>query len=154
MKIVISNRAFLQGVPTSFERELTSRLTFRNPAYEEAERMGRWLGDLDEYLRCYQNTRNGLIIPRGYARQLIGLCRRHGVRYHLEDQRRILPEVDFAFQGQLRPFQQEAVKAVLSRDFGVLSAPTGSGKTVMALHVIAERRQPALVIVHTKELLH
>jgi superfamily II DNA or RNA helicase len=32
--------------------------------------------------------------------------------------------------------------------------PTGSGKTVVALHCIAQRKQPALVIVHTKELLY
>jgi len=154
LRIVISNRAFLQGVPPVFERELTGRLTFQNPKWLENDRMGRWNGDTPEVLTCYERTSDGLIIPRGYVRQLIGLCRRHGIRYHLEDRRRTLPEVDFEFQGQLRPFQQEAVRAVMARDFGVLSAPTGSGKTVMALHVIAERRQPALVIVHTKELLH
>jgi superfamily II DNA or RNA helicase len=42
---------------------------------------------------------------------------------------------------------------MLKKDFGTLSAPTGSGKTVMALHLIAARRQPALIVVHTKELL-
>ena len=42
----------------------------------------------------------------------------------------------------------------LSHDFTVLQAPTGSGKTVMALSVIAERKQPALIIVHGKELLN
>lgn len=70
------------------------------------------------------------------------------------DNRRTLPEVDFTFTGKLKPFQVEAVKDVLGRDFGTMAAPTGSGKTVMALSVIAERRQPALVVVHTKELLN
>ena len=41
---------------------------------------------------------------------------------------------------------------MLSKEFGTLSAPTGSGKTVMAIYMIARRRQPALVIVHTKDL--
>ena len=35
----------------------------------------------------------------------------------------------------------------------VFKAPTGSGKTCMALKVIAERQQPALIVVHTKELM-
>ena len=35
-----------------------------------------------------------------------------------------------------------------------LESPTGSGKTVTALKVIAERKQPTLVIVRTKELLY
>jgi superfamily II DNA or RNA helicase len=42
---------------------------------------------------------------------------------------------------------------VLTRDLGTLAAPTGSGKTVMGLAVIAARRQPALIVVHNKELL-
>ena len=41
---------------------------------------------------------------------------------------------------------------MLKKEFGTLSAPTGSGKTVMALHMIAQRRQPSLIIVHTKDL--
>ncbi len=39
------------------------------------------------------------------------------------------------------------------RSQGILEAGTGAGKTVMALALIAERKQPCLVIVHTKELL-
>jgi superfamily II DNA or RNA helicase len=76
------------------------------------------------------------------------------VPFDLQDKRRVLPEGDFSFKGQLRPFQEEAVQAVLARDFGTLSAPTGSGKTVMALWIVAQRKQPALIIVHTKELLY
>ena len=40
------------------------------------------------------------------------------------------------------------------RSFGVLEAGTGSGKTIMALALIAIRRQPTLIVVHTKELLY
>jgi superfamily II DNA or RNA helicase len=36
----------------------------------------------------------------------------------------------------------------------ILSFGTGSGKPVMALNIIAERKQSTLIIVHTKELLH
>jgi superfamily II DNA or RNA helicase len=42
---------------------------------------------------------------------------------------------------------------MMTRDFGTLAAPTGSGKTVIALALAAQRRQPTLVVVHTKELL-
>jgi superfamily II DNA or RNA helicase len=38
------------------------------------------------------------------------------------------------------------------KDFGTLSAPTGSGKTVMGLALIAQRRQPTVIVVHTKDL--
>jgi len=41
---------------------------------------------------------------------------------------------------------------MLSKEFGTLSSPTGSGKTVMALYIISKRGQPALIVVHTREL--
>jgi superfamily II DNA or RNA helicase len=93
-------------------------------------------------------------MPRGFTRQALGILKAHGVSYQLEDHRRALAPVDFSFQGELKDFQVEAVKAIGERDFGTLAAPTGSGKTVMALYAIAERRQPALIVVHTMELLN
>jgi superfamily II DNA or RNA helicase len=85
---------------------------------------------------------------------LISIARRLGETFQIEDRRRVLPEVDFQFRGQLRIFQQEAVKPILCRDMGTLAAPPGSGKTVMALYMVSQRKQPALIIVHTKELLN
>jgi superfamily II DNA or RNA helicase len=60
--------------------------------------------------------------------------------------------VSFSFKGRLRPFQEIAVDKMLAKDFGTLSSATGSGKTVMALYIISRRKQPALIIVHTKDL--
>jgi superfamily II DNA or RNA helicase len=62
--------------------------------------------------------------------------------------------VELFFRGSLRDYQERAVRDVCKRDFGVLEAATGSGKTVTALAVIAQRGQPTLILVHTKELLH
>jgi len=116
--------------------------------------MNRWVGNIPEFLEYYEEARDGaLIIPRGFCRQMIILCRRHGISYKITDQRRLFFEVAFTFKGKLKPFQEEAVSALLKRDFGTLSAPTASGKTVMALSIIADRKQPALIVVHTKELL-
>jgi len=154
MKITVSNRLILEHVPPEIDREVSARLTFKNPAWLENDRMGRWQGETLEYLTLYERVQNGLILPRGYTRQLIDLCKRHSMAYHIEDRRRTLHPVPFEFRGQLRRFQEKALADILARDFGTLSAPTGAGKTVIALAAIAERKQPALVIVHTKELLN
>jgi len=76
------------------------------------------------------------------------------VNYSIEDKRNQLRCIDLVFKGQLKPFQRHAVSEMISRDFGTLSAPTGSGKTVMGLWMIAQRKQPALIVVHTKELAY
>lgn len=155
MKVTITNKLILQDIPGGLKAELIDRLTFKNPRWIENDRMGYWNGDTSEYLSFYEENGNGtLILPRGFCRQLIFLCRRDGVTYELNDQRRTLPKVGFEFKGQLRPFQEQAIREVIKRDVGTLSSPTGSGKTVMALYLIAERGQPTLVIVHTKELMY
>jgi superfamily II DNA or RNA helicase len=115
--------------------------------------MGRWNRGVPKELRFYYRLRGGgLVIPRGFIRQLITTCRRLDIDYMVEDRRRSLPPVDFAFNGQLRPFQHRAVQHMLRKEFGTLNSPTGSGKTIMALYILAQRRQPALIIVHTADL--
>ena len=39
------------------------------------------------------------------------------------------------------------------KDFGVVVAPPGSGKTIVGLKIISDRNQPALIIVHRKQLV-
>jgi superfamily II DNA or RNA helicase len=85
-------------------------------------------------------------------RQLILLCRKHSFKYLIDDQRRNLTPVNLNFMGSLQPFQQAAVDRMLTKDFGTLSSATGSGKTIMALYMVAKRRQPTLILVHTKDL--
>jgi len=52
----------------------------------------------------------------------------------------------------LYPHQKNALEPTSGKDFGVIVAPPGSGKTIMGLELIARKRQPALIIVHRKQL--
>jgi len=143
----------LSQLPYSVVTQIKTRLTFDNPAHQEAERRGFSTWNILREIRGYRMNADVLTVPRGFTQQLEGILRGAGVQYKIEDWRRTLPEVDFTFKGELRDFQVEAVDAMAALDFGTLAAPTGSGKTVMALALIARRRQPALIVVHTRELL-
>jgi superfamily II DNA or RNA helicase len=154
MEIIVTNNIELQNAPHPFRKAVKERLTIENPKFRDAVRMNRWAGNLKKDLQFYQDAPSGgMIIPRGFALQLIRMATKAEVSWRIIDQRRILPEVDFSFLGILRDYQQEGVEDVLRHDHGVLDAATGSGKTIMALDIIAERKQSTLIIVHTKELL-
>ena len=151
--ITITNNLRLKNVPPDLLATLTEKLEIVNPKWLENERMGRWNRGTPQVLRFFDKVgSSGLWIPRGFMRQLILLCRKSGLKYEIDDRRRCLDPVDFSFKGKLRPFQQDAVDRMLARDFGTLSSATGSGKTIMALYLVAQRRQPTLIIVHTKDL--
>jgi len=155
MQITINSKLILTDVSQGMTKILTNTLTLPNPKFQEAQGRGRYTGNIHRDLKYYGMEPDGsMILPRGFARQLIDLCRKHRESFQIDDQRRMLTNVDFQFQGQLKPFQQTAVDGMLKSDFGVLCAATGSGKTVMSLAIIAERKQSALIIVHTKELLN
>src|SRR5699024_10825080 len=53
---------------------------------------------------------------------------------------------------ELYPHQKKALKPTGDKDFGVIVAPPGAGKTIMGLELIARKRQPALIVVHRKQL--
>lgn len=150
----IDRQTHLAHLSAGVLARIMGQLTFANPAHAEAERRGFFTGNLPMEIKGYRmDGESTLVIPRGATRQVVEIIRAAGLAYRVEDRRRTLAPVDFTFKGELRDFQVEAVEAMASRDFGTLAAATGSGKTVMALALIAQRRQPALVVVHSKELL-
>jgi superfamily II DNA or RNA helicase len=153
LMITIKENLRLTDVPPQLMESLVKKLEFVNPKWLENDRMGRWNRGTPRVLKFYDKVgSDGLWIPRGYIRHLINDCRRHGVEFHIDDRRRRLEQVNFSFTGRLKPFQQIAVDKMLAKDFGTLSSATGSGKTVMALFIIAKRKQPSLIVVHSKEL--
>ncbi len=153
LKITIKENLQLKNLSPELMELLVEKLQFINPKWLENERMGRWNRGTPKLLKYYDKVgRTGLWIPRGYIRHLINMCRRQDIKFQIDDQRRKVKPVEFTFRGRLKPFQKIAVDEMLAKDFGTLSSATGSGKTVMALYIIAQRKQPALIVVHTKDL--
>lgn len=151
----IDNRVRINGdVPDYILSKIMNRLTFENPKYIDAKNRGFSTWNIPRQIHGYEKEGKALILPRGSIQQVLGIIEGAGLPYQIEDRRRSLQPVHFQFMGSLRDFQKEAVERMLDRDSGILSAPTGSGKTVMALAIIAERKQPALIVVHNKELVN
>ncbi len=155
MRIEVSNKIHITGAPARLKTAIQDRLTLANPKWVENERMGRWQRGTPREIRCYDlDSAGGLIVPRGFIGQLMAMARQYKVSPTVIDSTRELDPVEINFKGRLKPFQDKAVADIASRRFGTLSAPTGGGKTVMGLYLIAKRKQPALVVVHTRELLN
>jgi len=134
--------------------QIRAYLTLENPKYRDAEEHGCSTYGVARFLYAYHEDDEELVCYRGYMRNLINFLKRNGFQYLLIDHRRRFFESDLTFRGALRGYQERAVTDALKKDFGIVVAPCGAGKTVIACAVMASRKQPTLVIVHTKELLN
>lgn len=153
MNIHLTNHATLIHPPEDIVRKIRDTFTIKNPAWFENERMGRSHHNTCYWLQYFREDSATITVPRGAVGHILWLCTELNIPWTILDDRRALPPVNCEFNGTLKGYQENAINEVLRRPFAVLRAPTGSGKTVMALSVIAARKQPALIIVHTKELL-
>lgn len=154
MKFTLNNQLILENFALETGQIIKQKLTLNNPKFAEAERMGRYTRGIEPRLYFFEEDQSTLTCPRGAAVQLYKICREQGEDIEFIDARQTLKPIEFTFTGELTPLQVPAVKSCLKRDFGLLESPTGSGKTTMALYMIAVRKQPALIVVHTKELLN
>jgi hypothetical protein len=79
----------------------------------------------------------GLILPRGLLGAVTALASEAGSRLQITDERAAGSGQEFTFTGTLTSVQREAVADLGGHDLGVLVAPPGSGKTVVACALIA-----------------
>ena len=153
--ITLNSSVTLDGnLPSSVIDYLRKRLIIDNPKYLENERRGYSNWNTPEKLSFLHSDCDSLILPRGFACQLIKCLKLYNVSYQVIDKTVRLPECQFGFKGELFPYQREAIEEAKKKRFGVLTLPPGAGKTVIALGMVAHRKQPTLIITHTKELLY
>lgn len=124
-----------------------------NPEFYDRQRQRRSTWNIPRYLRNYDETLDGdLILPRGLLPLLEQLVESSGSSMDIDDQRAAGGAQSFECSARLRAEQQEAVDAATASDRGVLVAPPGTGKTVMACAAMALRGVSTLILVDRKAL--
>lgn len=158
MRLIVRERLLLEGIDSSdpahavLVEGLRERFTYDNPVYWTARRYRRPCRHLEKRIDLFAADGDGAVsLPRG-ARDWI--VRRVGPDALVLDDRTSAPPADLPdFRGDLRDYQDAAVRAAIAARDGVLQAPTGSGKTVVACALAARLKTRTLIVVHTSVLL-
>jgi len=141
------------GMTTPFINFLKEELNFASTEFIIKKKIGKNTFGTERYFKFVEETENEVIVPRGFIGKLIRFCRENKIEHDFIDERKMLKEIPFLFNAQLREHQQAVIKSISKKDLGVIVAPPGSGKTIVALKIISDKLQPTLIIVHRKQLV-
>jgi superfamily II DNA or RNA helicase len=137
------------GAVTTFKHAAS----MANPKFYELQRLRKSTWNTPRFLRGYDVTLDErLVLPRGLRHDLVRIVERGGSQLLINDQRNPGAEIEVALDGVLDDRQSAAVSAILAHEDGVLVAPPGFGKTVMACAIIAERAVSTVVLLNRKVL--
>ncbi len=117
-----------------------------NPSYKSGEWDGR---------RHLLRRGAEVSFPTGLFSAVCRVLRQEGVEFEEADPR-VTPGKLLKLKAggpPLRDYQEEAVEAACHAGRGILQMATGSGKTLVAAHIIARLRCPTVFFVHTRDLM-
>ena len=141
------------GVPPALLAALKHAASLHNPEFYEKERMRFSTWDTPRFIRCYRETMDQLLLPRGLADKAKAVVAEAGSRLRVVDGSAAPDPIDVTLRAVLTPEQVTATDSLTAHDLGMLVAEPGSGKTVVGCAVIARHATPTLVIVDRKPLV-
>ncbi|MFR6500281.1 MAG: TOTE conflict system archaeo-eukaryotic primase domain-containing protein, partial [Collinsella sp.] len=133
------------------QMEIRGLATFANPEFFRAQSMHQSVFGKPRLIDLSELRGGCVAIPRGCKAQLDDLG--NGFSVHYSDDRKSDNQIVMTFKGALRPEQQIAADQMLIYEDGIMSAPTGFGKTVIGAYLIAAIGLPTLVIVPKTALI-
>ncbi len=154
LEILINSEIYLKRIQLNQKliEFLRDNLNFLNSDYIVKQQLGKTAYNIEKYFKLIEETSEGIIIPRGFASSLVKFCNSERIPIKIIDERCKQDEIIMNSKIDLLPHQEEVLERAKSKDFGVIVSPPGSGKTIIGLELIAQKKQPTLILVHRKQL--
>jgi superfamily II DNA or RNA helicase len=132
---------------------LKEELNFLNTEYLTKRRLGKSTYNVRKFFKLIQESEDRIFLPRGFLNRLLAFLNERNINHSVFREHPSLQEVYFKSSIALTPSQTMVVNSALAHDQGVIVAPSGSGKTIIGLELVARRKLPSLILVHRKQIL-
>jgi superfamily II DNA or RNA helicase len=161
-EIILGPMISLKGFPNYYIEELKYLCTLKNPKYEF------WLKRFEssfnkEYFLLnnpepkektilYKESFDNFFVPRGLIYKITNDFPEVEIK-NLTITNSLLPDQSFNLKGDYWPGQKEVVEKLQHINFALFVAPTGAGKTNIAIQLVAALNQTTLFLVHSEALM-
>lgn len=155
INITRANMLYIEkkGLTSQLINRLTRLAAFQNPEFYRAQAMRLSTFAKPRIINCTEEFPKHIALPRGCLDDVHAFLAQHNIACEITDERFNGKRIKVKFQGKLRTEQKELAKKIATADNGVLVAPTGFGKTVIAAWLIAKRKTNTLILVHRRILM-
>jgi hypothetical protein len=153
--LVLSNLIYVEktDLPSPLLNKIKRLAAFQNPEFYKRQKLRLFTAQTPRIICCAEEFPKHLGIPLGLLDELLELLEKVGIKPEIDDKSFLGRELEVTFHGQLSPVQEEAVSKLLPHNRGILVAPSGSGKTVVGISIIASRGVNTLVLVNRRPLM-
>lgn len=142
-----------EGLSPNAQNQIKRLAAFKNPDFYKAQAMRLPIYDKPRIICAADISDSFIGIPRGCEEDLSDMLSSLSVSYEIEDKTNTGANISTDFDGELRDEQELVVNELFKYNIGVLSATTAFGKTVIASHIIGQRKTNTLILVHTQALM-
>lgn len=142
----------LSGRAINFLKRLGSVI---NSKYYENQRRRLSVYNEPKYIILYEdNNPLYLKLPIGTLDSLKTTFNKAKVNFEVKNLREEGDKINVTFKGILKPEQELAFGEIINFDNGTINAPTGFGKTVLAIYLISYFKVNTLILVNKQTLLN
>jgi len=135
-------------LPADLEDLIRIECRFRPEGYQYSPKYQ--IGEWDGWSNLYWYRK----FPVGLLDRVKMTVLLYGEKYQVIDLRRTGRRFDITTRTDLRPYQKAIVEAAIEKGGGLIQAPTGAGKSLMFIEIMARLGHNAMVIVPQIDLVH
>ena len=147
-------------LPKGLKAAIKSEFSHANPEFYSKQNMGYSTFGTPRTIKTFIERDGCIEVPRGGIGKLRQLISDYGIAPKYFVSTKTSAPVDFPpfcvdpddETKTLRPYQLKAIEACVGRTQGIVRAPTGSGKTTIAMALIGRLKQRTLVVLRNKKL--
>ncbi|MGM0366253.1 MAG: TOTE conflict system archaeo-eukaryotic primase domain-containing protein [Actinomycetota bacterium] len=141
-----------QQIGKNLANYLKKNLNFINSEYIVKQKIGKSVYGVDKFFNLIKESKQAVMIPRGFMSQLKNFCDGEKIDYRIIDKRPKIENIEFRSKIRLNDLQEKVIQSCEKTRGGVIVAPPGFGKTVIGIELIARKRKPSLIIVHRRQI--